>query len=65
VSVEITNEGPAKAGIAVTGEKVESGHGIIGMRERVVVFGGEFVAGPQPGGGFRVRARFPIAEVTS
>ena len=41
-----------------------SGHGIIGMRERVAVFGGEFTAGPGPDGGFRVRARFPIAEVT-
>ena len=41
-----------------------SGHGIIGMRERVAVFGGEFAAGPGPDGGFRVRACFPIAEVT-
>jgi signal transduction histidine kinase len=41
-----------------------TGHGIIGMRERVAVFGGEFAAGPMPEGGFRVFARLPIAEVT-
>jgi len=42
-----------------------TGHGIIGMRERVAVFGGEFTAGPQPGGGFRVFARLPFPEVTT
>jgi signal transduction histidine kinase len=42
-----------------------TGHGIIGMRERVAVFGGQFTAGPQPGGGFRVFARLPFPEVTS
>jgi signal transduction histidine kinase len=40
-----------------------SGHGIIGMRERVAVFGGQFAAGPGPDGGFRVRAQFPIPEM--
>jgi signal transduction histidine kinase len=35
------------------------------MRERVAVFGGEFTAGPQPGGGFRVFARLPFPEVTT
>ena len=41
-----------------------TGHGIIGMRERVAVFGGEFAAGPRADGGFRVFARLPIPEVT-
>ncbi len=36
------------------------GHGIIGMRERVSLLGGEFSAGPQPGYGFRVSARIPL-----
>jgi signal transduction histidine kinase len=36
------------------------GHGLIGMRERVVAVGGELDAGPAPGGGFNVRARLPL-----
>jgi signal transduction histidine kinase len=36
------------------------GHGLIGMRERVVIFGGSLAAGPAPGGGFTVSARFPL-----
>ncbi len=37
-----------------------AGHGIIGMRERVSLLGGEFSAGPLPGYGFRVTARIPL-----
>ena len=36
------------------------GHGLIGMRERVAMYGGEFSAGPGPRGGYRVRALFPV-----
>jgi signal transduction histidine kinase len=38
------------------------GHGLIGMRERVVLFGGRFDAGAREDGGFRVHARLPIEE---
>src|SRR5690348_4278739 len=78
VALEITDDGPGRkdgrresgAGRpdgpradAVT-SPFSTGHGIIGMRERVAVFGGEFAAGPRDGGGFRVFARLPIPEVT-
>src|SRR5215211_3423503 len=36
------------------------GKGIVGMRERVTALGGDLQAGARPGGGFRVRARFPL-----
>jgi len=63
VTVEIANQGPAAPGLGVPPPRTGSGHGIIGMRERVAVFGGEFAAEPGPDGGFRVRACFPLAEV--
>ena len=41
---------------------VEPGHGLVGMRERVQLFGGRLHAGAVPGGGFEVRARLPLAR---
>ncbi len=38
------------------------GSGISGMRERATALGGELEAGPQPAGGFRVRARLPLGS---
>jgi signal transduction histidine kinase len=43
----------------------QPGHGLAGMRERVSLYGGELVAGPQPGGGFRVTATLPLATATA
>jgi signal transduction histidine kinase len=37
------------------------GHGLLGMRERTAMLGGELVAGPAPGGGFEVTAILPAA----
>jgi signal transduction histidine kinase len=39
------------------------GHGLVGMRERVALYAGTLRTGPRPGGGFRVCAKIPIAQL--
>jgi signal transduction histidine kinase len=48
------------AAAAVRGVPDGTGHGIVGMRERVSLLGGEFTAGPRPGYGFGVCAHIPL-----
>jgi signal transduction histidine kinase len=63
VGIEVTDGGgPVRPGPAA--HSPGSGHGLIGMRERVSLCGGEFTAGPLPSGGFRVSARLPVPGVT-
>jgi signal transduction histidine kinase len=54
VRIDVTDDGP---GVRVL--PGGDGHGLIGMRERVMMYGGDFTAGPRPGGGFAVSADFP------
>jgi signal transduction histidine kinase len=59
VELDLSDDGPDANGdrrSAIRG----GGHGIVGMRERAALYGGELEAGPAPTGGFRVRARLPI-----
>jgi signal transduction histidine kinase len=58
VVVTVTDDGRGP------GTGAEPGHGLRGMRERVALLGGEFVAGPRPLGGFSVSARLPIGDET-
>lgn len=57
VEIEITDDGNARPGVPPQA----GGHGIAGMRERSAAVGGTFEAGAMAAGGFRVRARLPLA----
>jgi signal transduction histidine kinase len=63
VELEVRDHG-ADAGIR-RGITEGGGQGLIGMRERVALYGGKLDAGPQPDGGFRVHIRLPLNESNS
>lgn len=52
---------PGPTGAQPSGVPLGPGHGIAGMRERVLALGGDFEAGARAGGGFRVHARLPLS----
>ena len=54
VDIDVTDDGTSAM------PSVPSGFGLLGMRERVTVYGGTVQAGPRPGGGYRVHARLPF-----
>jgi len=56
VEVRISDRGGGAAGALLGG----GGHGLVGMRERVRMYGGELHAGRRRGGGFEVRVRLPL-----
>jgi signal transduction histidine kinase len=57
LSIVVTDSGHGGGRSADTGG---TGYGITGMRERAALLGGDFSAGPRPGGGFRVAATLPV-----
>ena len=57
IRLEVTDDG---IGASEHDLSTATGHGLVGMRERVELYGGDFRAGPRPGGGFRVAATIPF-----
>ena len=55
VEIEVTDNGTA-----TRSRRPAGGHGLIGMAERVSVFGGSLQAGVRPEGGFRVFVTLPV-----
>jgi signal transduction histidine kinase len=60
VSLTVTND----SGDGVTAREPGGGHGLVGMRERVMAIGGRLDAGPDANGGFHVRAVLPLGAAT-
>jgi signal transduction histidine kinase len=57
LELEVVDDGtPTRVGEATTGQ------GLVGMRERVALLGGELETGHREGGGFRVAARLPVGD---
>jgi signal transduction histidine kinase len=56
LAIEVADDGRGGAADAA------GGHGLIGMRERVALYGGSLETGARPGGGFSVRVRLPFEE---
>ncbi|MFD8703205.1 sensor histidine kinase [Kitasatospora sp. NPDC059648] len=54
--VEVTDTGGRQTGAAATG----NGRGLLGLRERLAVYGGTLHTGPRPRGGYRVTASIPL-----
>jgi signal transduction histidine kinase len=61
VEVRVTDEGPRQGPGAGEAALRQPGGGILGMRERCHLLGGELDAAPRAGGGFAVTARLPLA----
>ena len=58
LNIDIVDDGAGNANRDHSG----TGHGLVGMRERVAMFGGTLDAAPRTGGGFAVHATLPLGE---
>ena len=65
VYVEVLDDGRPRSPRRSAATTSVVGHGLIGMRERVAVFGGRLTAEPRPGGGYRVAVHLPLAAEPS
>lgn len=65
--IRVTDEGrhDSARARAPLGGSPTTGRGIVGMRERCRLLGGELDAKPRPAGGFEVEARLPLAPIGS
>ena len=61
LEIEVVDNGRGAAAPLLAGA-ASGGHGLIGMRERVGLFGGELQTGPVLPGGYRVWARLPLSS---
>lgn len=56
LELEVTDDGRGAAGAVAN----SAGHGLVGMKERVALYGGSLTVGAIPGGGYSVRATLPV-----
>lgn len=64
LEVDVLDDGIGRGSATANGDAPAEGFGLVGMRERVSVYGGSLETGPRPDGGFGVHARLPLTAAT-
>jgi signal transduction histidine kinase len=65
LDLAVSDDGHGPGLLGAPEGRVPPGHGLVGMRERVALFGGSFEAGPRINGGFGVRVKLPFAAASA